>query len=657
MLLNYKWFKNVLLILLSLVFTLITFRPILQGQLLGDPFDARLHIILHEHWWKWLNGEVSFRDPQFFYPFNKDLGYSDVFLIQGIMYSILRFFTIDIAWAWSITNLIIVLIGNLGWVLFAKKYLSNLLVQILFLFTTVSSISFVNYSTLNSNSGAYTFISWLAFFYINISKEKNIKRKNYKYFTFIVLLLIYALSCWYATFFLIFIIFFKKLLDLIFLKEYKLINLNKLNLGAFTTLSPFILFFTWLFVYIYLSVANQPSRNIQELLGGSPRLSLIANGGNIGESNLKGAVFGELYKFLNLDFDKEYGFGVGLFLFVTFFLFGIQYLFKNFFNYSKISWFIAILIPYICFLNINNNFSIFSILFEYFPGFNSIRYPSRYLIFIGYFFIFATFYLIDRKINKMTKISTRIILLFLLILIAIDQIRAPYKGWDSQLLYNKELFSQADEIKDTCDYFYFDFPGGWWYKQIEAMTFSMLIGVPTVNGYSGAFPPGYPTESFTSEKMSSDIFNWISQIERNKVGCFVTGRTPIALITEDLLRVDLVGFTNVETNNFDFWNWAVTKNPIFYIINLTGKDLQLNFEIRASSCNITNPILLKDSFDNKILETEISTLPKNIELNLQFKNEMVKKIDFVSDLNPCKFANDPRELYFEVKNLNYKVID
>lgn len=657
MLLNVKLFKNILLVLLSVVFTLFTFRPLLQGQLLGDPFDARLHIILHEHWWKWLNGEVSFRDPQFFYPFNKDLGYSDVFLIQGILYSILRFFSIEIAWSWSITNLIIVLIGNIGWVLFAKKYLSNLFVQILFLFTVVSSISFVNYSTLNSNSGAYTFISWLSYFYINISKEKNINKKNYKYFLFLVLFLIYALSCWYAAFFLFFIIFFKKFFDLIFLKEYKSIDLNKINFKALTLMSPFIAFFTWLFVYIYLSVANQPFRNVQELLGGSPRLSLIANGGNIGESNLKGAVFGPLYKFLNLDFNRENGFGVGLFLFVIFVILGIQYLFKNSFKYSKISWFIAILIPYFLFLNINNNFSIFAILFEYIPGFNSIRYPSRYVIFIGYFMIFTTFYLIDKKINKSTKISTRIILLSISLLIATDQIRAPFKGWDSELLYNKELFSQADQIKANCDYFYYDYPGGWWYDQIEAMTFSMFIGIPTVNGYSGAFPPGYPTEPFYSEKMPYQIFNWISQIEGNKVGCFVTGRSPIAVISQNLLSVDLVGFTNVETNNSDFWNWAVTKNPYFYVVNFTNKDLLVNFEIKSSSCNTNSKILFKDSNDKKILESEISTVSKNIEFNLQFKNEKVKKIDIMSNLKPCKFENDPRELYFEVKNLKYQVVN
>ena len=45
-----------------------------------------------------------------------------------------------------------------------------------------------------------------------------------------------------------------------------------------------------------------------------------------------------------------------------------------------------------------------------------------------------------------------------------------------------------------------------------------------------------------------------------------------------------------------------------------------------------------------------------IELILDFQKEIVKKIDFKNALVPCKIENDPRPLYFEVKNLSYTVL-
>ena len=76
----------------SILATLFAYRPVFQGRLLGDPFDARLQVILHEHWWRWFNGLTEFRNTEFFFPYKTALGYSDVFFTQGIIYSLFRFF-------------------------------------------------------------------------------------------------------------------------------------------------------------------------------------------------------------------------------------------------------------------------------------------------------------------------------------------------------------------------------------------------------------------------------------------------------------------------------------------------------------------------------------------------------------------------------------
>jgi len=252
----------------------------------------------------------------------------------------------------------------------------------------------------------------------------------------------------------------------------------------------------------------------------------------------------------------------------------------------------------------------------------------------------------------MKKISISIILLITML----DQIRIPFKGWNRDLLINKELFAQSQEIKEKCDYFYFDYPGGWWFDQIEAMTFSMQIDVPTVNGYSGGFPKNYPTEPFLSEKMPLNIFDWINKIPSNLNGCFVTGKGPVHALSPDLITIDLVGFTNEESNINDTWNWAVTEHPYLYVINFSKKNLIINFEIKSSLCNSGTDFIIKDSNQSELNKFEIQRNSKKIELNLDFQKEFVKKIDFKSTLLPCKIDNDPRPLYFEIKNLNYTVL-
>jgi hypothetical protein len=193
----------------------------------------------------------------------------------------------------------------------------------------------------------------------------------------------------------------------------------------------------------------------------------------------------------------------------------------------------------------------------------------------------------------------------LLILTFADQIRSPFKGWDRKLLTNEYLFSVKDEIKARCDYFYFDYPGGWWYDQIEAITFSAQIGIPTVNGYTGAFPPGYPTEEFHSEKMPLKIFDWIDQIDKQERGCFITGVSPIRDLNKDQFFVDFIGFTSKESLNSNYWQWAVSPNPYLYIVNQTGKNVKINFTVQTTKCFADQKVSIVDAQNSKELFTEI----------------------------------------------------
>ena len=641
-----------ILIFANVSFTLFTYRSIFSGKLLGDPFDSRLHIILHEHWWRWFNGLVSFRDTEFFYPFDKALGYSDVFFTQGIIYSIFRFLGYGLPTSWTLTTILLLIIGNIGWVFVARKYIKNYILQILSVLTFVSSLSFVYYFTFNPNIVGYSYLSWIALFINNIIEERNSKNKNRKISVFISLMLIYALSCWYGAFFVILIIIARALLEIMFNFESFIQSLKKtkfsVNIRQYLIQLPIQIFLVWLFIYVYVSVVNQPKRPTDELFRNSPRIHLLPNGSNVDGTKLSGSIFKDLYLLFGLDFEKEYGIGIGIFTLVLGLFVTVYGLVKKLFSKNQKLWILTFLGVYLYFIVFAEKFSLHQLFFENVPGFNSIRCPSRYVILLGFFVIFGIFYTFDLLIKKFNKI--KIGLIFLAFILLFDQYRSPFKGWDPAVLINTDLMSQKDEIKKNCDYFYYDFPGGWWYDQIEAMTFAIQVGVPTVNGYTGAFPVGYPTESFTSNEEPLKIFDWISKIDPQKRGCFVTGRSEIKSLNREFDSIDFIGFTELETNGNASWRWAVSPNPYLYILSNSDKKKEISFTLNTSQCNPVQEISILDGQGNTINPDKKVTNSSTFQVEVDMRNAVIRRIQIITDSGGCQLGNDPRNLFFEIKD-------
>ena len=627
--------------------------------MLGDPFDARLMIVIHEHWFQWFHGLVDFRDTQFFYPYKTALGFSDVFLVQGFVYSFIRLIGFGLGNSWIITTMALLVIGNIGWVYLGRKFLTHKIVLFLYVLTTTLSISFVYYFTFNPNIVGYSYLSWISVFIINTVNEKNSHRKLIKKLNFSVIFLVYSLSCWYGAFFLGVILSIYLVID----KLYIWIKNKKIEFNVFKFKKVMLIylpvqsFLVWVFYYVYVTVANQPDRPYFDLQRNSPNLLRLANGGGPNESGINGALFGALYQKFNLDYEFEYTIGIGI---VTTILGLISAIYLVVFS-KKVGIFkltIAFLIAYLFFVQIGETFSFHKIFFENIPGFNSIRFPGRFIIFIGYFFIFLIHLAVNEIMKKKSwKQTSKVFVLFLLLLTLLDQVRDPFRGWDKKLLTNEYLFSVKDEILSKCDYFYFDYPGGWWYDQIEAITFSAQIGIPTVNGYTGAFPPGYPTEEFHSEKMPLKIFDWINTIDKSERGCFITGVSPIRELKTDTTFIDFVGFTNKETLGANSWQWAVSPYPYLYIVNQTNKNMQLNFLVQTTSCFPDQKIKIIDVEDSKEVMTVGSSKGELVELYLNFQEKRVKRLELIVDNAGCSLNNDSRTLYVNIKNFKSKLLD
>lgn len=647
---------TILLIFLVIVYNLFILRNIFTGKLIGEPFDSRLMISLHEHMWRWLNGFVDFRNTEFFYPYQTALGFSDVFLVQGLIYSIFRFLGFDSLSSWLNVTILLVILGNLGWVFVAKKFLKNNLIQILFIITIISSLSFVYYFTFNPNIVGYTYISWLILFMLNIKHEKNLTFKHIKISLFIIAILIYALSCWYAAFFLIFTFFLRSVVQIVITKFKFKFSINFKVMPIYLFFSPIFLYLTWLFYYVYISIATQPERSVAELIRNSPRLENIFKGLNPKFGEIEGAIFYPLYKFFRLDqidgngvIVGDWGGGLGIALpLLTISIIFLNIFFKKII--SNYSWILAIVLTYFYFMVLLNNTSIHTYFFNSIPGFNSIRSPSRYIIFVGYAAIFVVFYYLDNIYKKNLALSKKVVIIVLLFLLALDQQRSSFEGWNRQDFINSELMSTKNEIQKNCDYFYYDKPGGWWYDQIEALSFAVQIGVPTVNGYSGAYPPGYPVEAWKSTDDPFKIFEWINKIDKSKRGCFVTGRSKIKILNSNFNSIDFVGFTGLEKLKNDSWRWANSANPYIYIFDDSRTIKKINFILKTNPCVKSQTILITDSNNNSIVDDSLIIDQQKYSIEIDMRNLLIKRIQFSTNAQACKIASDPRTLFFEMKN-------
>ena len=654
---NLTKFRSIFLVFIVIAFSLYTYRSIFTGKLIGEPFDTRLMISLHEHMWRWLNGLVSFRDTEFFYPYKTALGFSDVFLVQGLGYSIFRFFGQDSISSWVNVTIILVIIGNLGWILVAKRYIKNYIVQILFVLTMISSLSFVHYFALNPNVVGYSFISWLMIFIKNISEEKRVRIFHIKVNLFIVVLLIYALSAWYAAFFLVLTLIFRFFLVGFIRKFPARLKLDKSAIKIYLLFSPIIAFFVWIFYYVYIVVASQPARPVEELITKSPRIQQILSGANPNGGGMDGAIFKNLYELLRLENPivygeklADWGGGLGIFLPLLFVIVLLANLFvtKTIKDYSWIS---AVALTYLYFMIFGNNLSLHAYLFNIIPGLNSIRSPSRYIIFVGYAAIFMLFYFFDKIIFRSKKSLVKTLVILSSIVLLLDQQRNSFTGWNRDEFVNTELMALKTDVQNNCDYFYYDRPGGWWYDQIEAITFAVQIGVPTVNGYSGAFPPNYPNMSWSQDAPSLEIFDWMKQIEKGKKGCLILGDSNLRYISDSAPSVDFYGFTEEENAGTNNWRWAVSNQTYILIVGEPLASKELEFEIKGAPC-----------FDN--LKLEVSLLGKKvsilngldkekqrIRLKLELGDRGAEVLKFSTEVEACQISGDPRNLFFEIKNL------
>lgn len=87
---------------------------------MGNYGDARLIVYLNEHWFQVLRGSQSWRNPTFFYPAKDVLGYTDTFFLWQVVYAPLRALGSDPFLAFQLSIVALSLVGFVSFVVLVR---------------------------------------------------------------------------------------------------------------------------------------------------------------------------------------------------------------------------------------------------------------------------------------------------------------------------------------------------------------------------------------------------------------------------------------------------------------------------------------------------------------------------------------------------------
>jgi len=623
-----------------------------SNKLLGEPFDTRFQIVVHQHWFWFLKGERPLRDIFIFYPFDKTLGYSDIFLVNGSFYAIIRFFGLEVLNAWAITNYVVILLGNIGFIFLSMHIYKFFLTKFLVILTLTNSYTFLVFLNIWPNTVGYSMISWILFFLYKIYTSEN--RSMVWFNGYMIFLPLFTLSFWYPSFFsicgTILLVIFMSIKNYSKLKVIIKNSSNTRNFRLFLIISPAWITLWALFLYIILPTRENLRRSPDEILRGSLDVSDFFVTSLIG-SDLSTKILSIVFEPSQLVGNNSWaaGFSLILILFFIYFswIFRLKIIkFDNLYSYT----FFAIILSLILTIKFSEN-GLYIYLWNNFETLGIIRGPVRLNILISILMILFVFKSIEYKVESSTR-KIKILLIVLIILISFDQFRFINGTWTRSNLINQSLIKQSIPVKENCKYFVLVNEGsGHWSDTIEGILFSSLINLPTLNGYSGTSPADVIERDWIEP--SSHLYA-LRYIERNNLdleGCVVSNH-----IFSKIKNFGPHNFYNIqggsiwESNEKKYWHWFTSENS-----SMTVKFLKLQ-EFKKSPKVFISKAPCQENLELKVEGSDISTTlvlnDKNSTQTLDLKSaynaeEFIIQIE--ADSPGCTVENDSRSLIFSIE--------
>ena len=181
------------------------FRNVLfTSQLLSEPIDGRLCMLVTEHWWQFLQGHEKFNELAMFYPHKNVLSYTDMFFLFGMIHSFFRMLSFDMFDAFKYTLVLVHLVGTFACFYFCFKKLKISVIWSLFATVAFSFSHTYALFCMHPQLIAVSLLPVMAIFLFDFfNSYLNGKINNRSAYLFITSFALLISNSWYIAFFLV----------------------------------------------------------------------------------------------------------------------------------------------------------------------------------------------------------------------------------------------------------------------------------------------------------------------------------------------------------------------------------------------------------------------------------------------------------------------
>ena len=456
----------------------------------GDQGDGRFVALVTNHWFRVFTGESNWQSLDVFFPTDQTIGLSDLKILLAIPHLVFRIFGFDIFLSFTFTTMIFTFIGYISlYILLTRYFKIQFLISIFasFLFTFSSP----NVIALSSHPQLFTiYLTPL----LLIGFAKILKKRNTLLniiLTFLLLGLIFSTAVYIFIFIILSLLIFTFLYGILEIKSTSIrVYLELIDFRSMLFALSSLLLGMSPGLWVYLPTRNtQGGRDISEILEyASSPINIL----NVGDNNLIWSKVLEYFNYLlniNLGSDE-------LSLNPTpFLILFVSIISLLVYKMNKL--------PTILLLTAGFNLILISKFGKFAPwellhqlrGLDSIRAISRFNLLTNLILIIALAVATNMYLKRIS-FNWFIIFPFASVLL-LEQIQID-NNFSISRKEQSDIIELAKAYPIECDIFYInsyltDKPQS--FIQNDAFLISQVSGLPTLNGYSGVYPPGWNLNS------------------------------------------------------------------------------------------------------------------------------------------------------------------
>lgn len=502
--------NNKLKIILTLTFILTTlyYNQITNSftYLLGDisGYDNTIHSSILEHWFNFFQGNSSWAQVGYFYPYERTIAQTDGYFLTGLIYLPFRILGLDPYLATEFVGITLKVIGFFGVLLISQKVFSfnlNYSLVIATLFCLNNAMTAHGYRI---QLATVAFVPWL--FYLHFETIKAFFNcQKMRFFSLgslsMVFIGLWCITCFYMSWFytlyalifllILFLITKTSLISILRQAKIMLLPLTGVVTIGLVSLSPFVYAF-------YPKSLESGTRKYENI---SFATLTPENLFQLGDSNLfYSPIYTRILQFLSPNYIRDtweyYNMGISIFIFIMA-LGSLFYFKKSAETNNKLIFalFISTVISFILILRIRD-LSIWELVFYSIPGAKALGVVSTFMLILSLpLYIGAIFFISKVNLNKLLVIP---VVLFLFL----SEYNSPLLKLDRQTQIKMNLV--VEKPLPNCESFYVTgwenqekFYGFWeWVNNqyghnTSAMMIAQIVNLPTLNGMASFIPKDY----------------------------------------------------------------------------------------------------------------------------------------------------------------------